>query len=101
MFGNSAIELLVKVRQDLGVAVRVKAVSASEEARAKLRVVIELAVLRRPDTSRFIRHRLAAAFDVDDAQPARTERESLAAHGKTIIRATMTQRRQHRIEGRH
>ncbi len=47
----------------------------------------------------FVRHRLAAAFDVDDAEPARAEREPLAADRKPIVGTAMMQRREHRVNG--
>ena len=98
MLGNGTIEFLVEMRQDLGVAMRVKNVSAGEKPRTQLRVVVELAVLRRPDVSRFIRHRLPAAFNIDDAEPPRAEREPLAADGKAIIGSAMMKRREHRVD---
>ena len=97
--GTASIEFLVEMRQDLGVAMGVKNVPTGEQARSQLRIVVKLAVLRRPDVSRFIRHRLPAAFDIDDAEPARAEREPFVADGKAIVGSAMMQRREHRVDG--
>ena len=74
--GNVGAELLVEVREDLRVAAARE--TGGRRARAPRRsvdVVVELAVLDRPDRSVLVRERLVAALDVDDAEAPRAERD--------------------------
>ena len=58
--------LLVEVRDDLGVAPAAEAMAAPLEPRADVEVVVQLAVLHRPDAAGLVGERLVTALDVDD-----------------------------------
>jgi hypothetical protein len=63
-------KVLVQMDQDLGVAAAGEPVTAAAQALLEDGVVVDLAVEDRPDRGVLVRHRLMAAFDVDDAEPA-------------------------------
>ena len=62
--------LLVRVGDDLGVAVRLEPVAEHLELAAELEVVVDLAVLHHPEACRpSLADRLVAAGEVDDREP--------------------------------
>ena len=90
--------LLVEVRQDLRVAAARERVTASLEAGADVLVVVELAVLDRPDVPVLARDRLVTARDVDDAEPSDAERDALREVRPAVVRAAMRHGVRHAVE---
>ena len=90
-------DLLVEVRQDLGVAVAREAVAA-EELAADVLVVVELAVLDGPDGGVLVADRLVAAFHVDDAEPPDAERDSGLEVRAAVVRPAVRHGIGHPIE---
>src|SRR5437867_9117537 len=87
--------LLVEVREHLGVACGVQPMSVLEKPAPKVRKVVQLAVLRRPDRAGLVRERLTSTLDVDDAQTAGAEREVRSSNAQLIVWPSMSQRREH------
>ena len=66
--------LLVAVDEDLGIAAAAEDMSARDELRAQIEVVVDLAVERDPDGAVLVAHRLRAGRgEIDDGQAAMTE----------------------------
>ena len=65
---------------------------------AELVVVVELAVLDRPDRAVLVRERLVAALDVDDAQPPDAERDAGRRVRAAVVRAAVRHRVGHPVE---
>ena len=78
VLGQRGPVVLVEVRQDLGVAAAAQHVAARLELLAQRRVVVDLAVLRRPDAAALVGEGLVAALDVDDREPPGAERAAVA-----------------------
>ena len=99
----SANAVAVRPRRDAGGSpcrsgVRKRCPSRSQ-AVAQLVVVVELAVLDRPDRAVLVRERLVAALDVDDAQPARRRARPRRRHVRAaVVRAAVRHRVGHPIE---
>ena len=74
------------MRQDLGVAPATEAVPARDELAANRVVVVQLAVLDRPDAFELVRERLMAAVDVDDAEAANAERDARSRVEPPVVR---------------
>src|SRR4051794_38056696 len=68
--------LLVGVHDDLGVAVRSKAMPLSFKFVAQLGEVVDLTVQSYDDRAILVRDRLVATCDVDDAEPTGTYRHA-------------------------
>ena len=71
--------ILVQVREHLGVAAAAKPMPVGREPAAQVVVVVQLAVLHRPDRAVLVRERLVTAVDVDDGQPPHAERDAVRA----------------------
>ncbi len=69
-------EVLVEVDDHLGVRARREAVAACDEVRAQLAVVVDLAVLDYVDRAVLVADRLVPGIEVDDGQPAESERNA-------------------------
>src|SRR5579884_3433447 len=61
-------------------------------------VVVDLAVLDRPDRLVLVRKRLMAALDVDDAQPARAERCAVSRVRTAVVRSPVPDDLEHRLQ---
>src|SRR5262249_31732358 len=68
MLDTAGAVLLVGVDDRLGVALAVKAVAEALQAGSQLREVVDFSVERYPDGAVLVGHRLAAAYQVDDAE---------------------------------
>ena len=90
--------LLVEVRQDLGVAAAREAVPAAPQVLTDRGVVVELAVLDRPDRAVLVREGLVPALDVDDAEAACTDRRARRDVRAAVVRATVRHRVGHAVE---
>ena len=76
--------LLVAVDEDLRVGPRREAMPALLELAAQLEVVPDLAVEYRHDRAVFVRHRLGAAGQVDDAEPGVAEHAIAPRRGSRV-----------------
>jgi hypothetical protein len=92
--------VLIEVRQDLGVAPAPEVMPGLLELLAQFQVVVELAVLDRPDGTVLVPERLVSARDVDDAQTPRSERDARGEIRPSIVRASMRHDVGHAIQGR-
>ena len=61
-------------------------------------VVVQLAVLNRPDASILVGERLVTALDIDDAQAPDPERDAVGRIGAAIIGPAMCHRVGHPVE---
>ena len=78
-------ELLVRMDEPFGIAVRSKAMAALEQALCQLSVVLDVAIESDPDGSILVGEGLRATVNVDDAQTAVSEADSGdAMHAFTI-----------------
>ena len=77
------------MREDLRVAARAERVAGVLQVLTDVDVVVELAVLDRPDRSALVRDRLMPALDVDDAESANTERNAVLQVYAAVVRASM------------
>ncbi|MFO1426571.1 MAG: hypothetical protein U1F11_06280 [Steroidobacteraceae bacterium] len=80
---------------DLGVGLRVEAVTQRLELRAQLGVVEDLAVENDPHRAILVADRLAAGGEVDDAEPRVREPDSRGRVEAVAVRAAVMQRRDH------
>ena len=92
--------LLVEVRQHLGVAAAAEDVAAPAQLLAQGVVVVDLAVLRRPDAAVLVGEGLVAALHVDDREAARAERAALTGHVAGVVRAAVARSRRSSSAGR-
>ena len=72
--------------------------TAVDELRAQLEMVVELAVLRRPHGAVLVRERLVARGDVDDAETARADRDSRAGVDPAVVGPAVRHRVGHRLD---
>jgi hypothetical protein len=86
------------VEHHLGVARGVKGVSRRFQLRAQLAKVVDLAVVDDLQLAVVHRHRLAAVREVDDAEPAESERRDGILEMPVIVRTSMPERLGHRLE---
>ena len=90
---------LVKVRDDLGVAAAREHVALGRQSLADRLVVVQLAVLRRPDRAVLVGERLMPSFDVDDAQPSHADRDARGDVGADVVGAAVPDDVGHALEG--
>ena len=86
------------MRDDLGIAAAGEAVAVGAELVAEPLVLVELAVLRRPDAAVFVRERLMPVHDVDDAQAADADRDPRGNMGSDVVRPAMPDDLGHPVE---
>ncbi len=98
MLGERDAEVLVEVRDDLGVAAGLEPVPAARERCADVSVVVELAVLNGPDAPVLVGERLVTALDVDDAQATDAECDAVGGVGAAVVRPAMGHRVRHPVE---
>jgi hypothetical protein len=89
------------VQDDLGVGVRGEPVAAPDQFAAELGEVVGLTGVDdgHRAAGRLDAHRLTAAGQVDDGQPAVTERGVLGEPGAGVVRAPARHRLGHRVHG--
>src|SRR3954454_11422051 len=75
--GKALPVALIQMRKHLRVAFRMKSMTLCDQSPTDVTKVVELPVLRRPDSLGLVSDRLPAAVNVDDAQSARGESEVL------------------------
>src|SRR5262249_55468593 len=97
VLGELRADLLVEVREDLRVAAALEAMAAEQLAPDVL-VVVELAVLHRPDGAVLVADRLVAALDVDDAEPPHAERDAGLEVRAAVVRASVRHGVGHAVE---
>ena len=90
--------LLVEVRDDLGVAAGAEAVPACGQLGSQGLVVVELAVLDRPDEAVLACDRLVAAGHIDDREPAHPEGDPGRLVGAAVVGAAVLERVGHPVE---
>ncbi len=88
--------LFVRVNDDFRVGVRAERVAARFELHSKLGEVVDLAVEDRPDRPVFVRQRLIAGRQVDDAEPAMPEADAVGGVVPVRVRAAVGEHRRHR-----
>ena len=81
-----------------GVGMRGEAMAARFEVLAQLGIVVNFAVQHHPQRSIFIRERLMAAGQVDDAQAAKSEAEPGVGENTFIIGTAMNDRLGHAMD---
>ena len=89
---------LVEMREHLRVATAGERVAVAAESLAKVAVVVQLSVLDRRTVPLFVRERLVAALDVDDAEPPDAERDSRLLENAAVVRAAVRHRIGHVVE---
>ena len=97
-FRETGSPLLVRVNQDLGVAVRAERVARTLQLGHELLVVVDLAVLHDDDGAVLVRDRLVAAGEIDDREPPCREPDGAVDERAAGIRAAMHERSTHRRE---
>ena len=90
---------LVQRDDDFAVAVGQEAVAVALELAAQLAVVVDLAVADQPDRAVGVVQRLLSAGQVDDRQPAVSERDERIVIDPFAVRPAMGQRIQHAPHG--
>jgi hypothetical protein len=83
------------VKQNLGVAVRAKAMSGSLERVTELSIVVDLSVLDDVQRAVLVRDRLIARLEVDDREPSRRECDPVVAELAEAVGAAMHERSAH------
>ncbi len=81
---------------DLGVAVRLEAVAELLELAAKLGVVVDLAVLHRPEPAVGRGQRLVASLEVDDGEPGGDHPEAVGEVEADAVGASVKELARHR-----
>ena len=92
------LDLLVEVGEDLGVAAATEAVAAPAQVVPNGVVVVQLAVLDRPDRFVLVSERLMTVGDVDDAQTADAERDAGSREEAAVVRAAVGHHVRHALE---
>src|SRR6185437_3533881 len=87
--------LLVKMHDQLGVAVGAEHMPFGFELRSPLGKIKELAVTHDRDAALFLEDRLSTVFHAGDAQPPVREANSRSEQKPAIVRSAMNQRRRH------
>src|SRR5436190_20903306 len=80
---------LVQVQYRFRVAVSLIDVTACFQAFAKIRVIIDFAVVRNVKGAVFVRHRLMTTRDVDDAETAMAQTDRAVDENAFVIRTAM------------
>src|SRR5262249_42346295 len=88
------------MRKYLGIATTREPMTLGFEATADIGVVIELTVLYCPNVTCLVRERLVTALDVDDAEAAYSESDSMVEIRSAVVGAAMLHRVGHPVEGR-
>ena len=99
LLGAALAHLLVEMDDDLGVALRPELMSLGDQLAAEFAVVVDLAVEDDVVAAGFVAHRLAAAGEVNDAQPLVEERGRVVLVGALVVRPAMADRRAHPLGG--
>jgi hypothetical protein len=86
------------MRKHLGVAVRPEHVAVAQELCAHLVVVVELAVLDRPDVTCLVGQRLMPSLDVDDAQTSNAERDAVLLKDPAVVGSPVRHQIRHPVE---
>src|SRR5207244_2408078 len=90
--------LLVRMNDRLGVGTGPELMTASLQLLSQLEVVVDLTVQDRMHPSRLVRDRLMSVGDVDDAEPACSERDALFDDAARVIGAAMDDRVRHALD---
>src|SRR5215470_12368991 len=85
------------VRDHLGIAAGLEAMSAFGEILRQIREVVDLAIVYHRHAAGFIEHRLSAAGDVDDGEAPVAQRYSGRGKLPVAIRAAMDQKVGHAL----
>src|SRR5882724_5226800 len=88
----------VKVNDDLGVSIGVKAMAAGLEARSQFGKVVDLSIKNDPDRAIFIVDWLLAGRKIDDAQPTHAQAGAAMDIDPFVIRSTMHDRLAHAVD---
>ena len=91
---------LVKMHQAFRVGNGLVAMPFGLELRPDLQLVVQLAVVRDPDRAVLVGHRLGAAGDVDDRQPAMPQGHRTGAVESIAVGPAMRQRGRHPLDDR-
>ena len=81
--------LLVRVGDDFGVRRRGEAMTEVAELVPQLEIVVDLAVLQRPEAPALVGERLVASFEIDDRQPCACDADPPVQQEPCSVRAAM------------
>src|SRR6266487_241598 len=84
--------------EDLGVGLRGEHVAGRDELLAEVAMVVDLSVLDDPYHRVLIGHRLTAALDVDDRQPAHAEGHAVEMDASFVVRSAVDHRTAHSLD---
>ena len=87
--------LLVAVHEHLGVGLGREEVARRGQLLPQLEVVVDLAVLHHPDRRILVVHRLVAAREVDDREPAHAQRHAAGLYHSLVVRSAVDHRATH------
>ena len=82
-------QILVEMDPEFGVAAGRESVPAGDELSLQFGVLEDLAILGDPDRAVLVAERLAAAGEVNDRQPSRTQRQARLEMEVLVVRSTM------------
>jgi hypothetical protein len=91
-------EFFVQMNDGFGVGLRVKGMPPPLEVSAKVAVVVDLAVVDDPHRAVLVVDRLAAAGDVDDAEPRHPQAGSSFQPRSRVVRAPVIDGLAHSLE---
>jgi hypothetical protein len=77
------------MKDDLDVGPGSEPVAGSDQPRAKFRAVVDFSVADQHDIAGFVPDRLLAALEVDDAEPAESQRRAPGRKVALVVRPTM------------
>src|SRR5689334_19713243 len=88
------------MKDDLAVALRRKRVALREQRLPELDEIVDLSIEHQRERPVFVKERLVAAGDVDDAQPPHSEADALAQKKTGVVRPAMAESAGHRLQRR-
>ena len=94
---HPCVMILVKMRNDLCIAVCKEAVALRDKFFAPLHVIEEFTVVDHENAVIFVRHRLLALGEIDDAQPSRGEGNPATFQKTFLIRSPVVEGARHSL----
>src|SRR5439155_12649795 len=92
--------LLVGVREDFSVSMRVEGVSAQHEFGAEILEIVDFAILNCANRPILIRHGLTAALKIDDREPPCVDHGGPVMGRRAVVWAAMAKKSEHSIHRR-
>jgi len=91
---------LIGVNEHFGVGMGAEAVAATFERGAQMREIVDFAVEDDAHRAVFVEHRLVAAGEINNAQPAHAQHGAGFGQHTPVVRATMDHFREHGTDAR-